>query len=69
MLNRLKNYSVLLSIASLMLLILQTPGVQVVPNEYNTIVNSVLSILVGLGIISSPDTSKNFKGYNFGSDE
>ena len=65
MLNRFKNYSVLLSIASLVLLILQTAGIKVVPLEYNTIVNSVLSVLVGLGIVSDTDSSNKFKGYDF----
>lgn len=63
--SRWRNYGLWVSIASFILLILQTFGVNVVPEQYNAIVNSFLGILVLAGILSNPtdgngyiDTSK-----------
>jgi uncharacterized membrane protein len=54
--NRLKNYGLWTSVAALLLMILQNSGVQVLPEQWDLYVNSALSILILLGIISNPDT-------------
>lgn len=51
---RWKSYPLWVSIASLVLLVLQVTGVHVVPESYNLIANSVLVILVGFGVINNP---------------
>ena len=58
--NRFKNVGVWTSIASLILLILQNAGVSIVADQYNAIVNTVLGILVTLGILSNPTAGKGY---------
>lgn len=52
--NKWRNYGLWLSISSLILLVLQNSGVNVVPEQFNNIVNGILGVLVMLGVISNP---------------
>jgi uncharacterized membrane protein len=54
--NRLRNYGFWTSVASLVLLALQTAGVEVVPEQYEAIVQGVLALLVALGLVNNPAT-------------
>lgn len=58
--NRLRNYGLWVAVAALIPLILQAFGVELVEEQYNEIVNSLLGILVLLGLISNPDTENRF---------
>ena len=57
---RLQNQGLWLSVASLVLIILQTAGIHVIADEYTAIVNSLLTVLVLAGVISNPEASKGF---------
>ncbi|MBS5886512.1 phage holin [Clostridium sp.] len=54
--SRFKNYGLWVSILALIPMILSVFGVHIVPEEYQTITNTILSILVALGIVSNPTT-------------
>ena len=54
--SRFKNYGLWVSILALIPMILSAFGVKIVPEEYQAITNTILSILVALGIISNPTT-------------
>lgn len=54
--SRFKNYGLWVSILALIPMILGVFGVHIVPEEYQTITNTILSILVALGIVSNPTT-------------
>ncbi|WP_275373502.1 phage holin [Clostridium tertium] len=54
--SRFKNYGLWVSILALIPMILSTFGVHIVPEEYQTITNTILSILVALGIVNNPTT-------------
>lgn len=58
--SRFKNYGLWISILALIPMILSAFGVKVVPEEYQTITNTILSILVALGIISNPTTESKW---------
>lgn len=58
--NRLRNYGLWVAVAAFIPLILQAFGVELVEEQYNEIVNSLLGILVLLGLISNPDTENRF---------
>ena len=55
-LSRFKNYGLWVSILALIPMILSAFGVKIIPEEYQAIANTILSILVALGIISNPTT-------------
>ena len=59
--RRLRNYGLWISIASLTFMILQESGVQITPEKFDTYVNSILGILILLGIINNPTTEN--KGF------
>lgn len=59
--KRLKNYGLWLSVASLLALILGKSGIII--EDFNIIVESILHILVLLGIINNP-TKPDSKGFN-----
>lgn len=61
--KRLRNYGLWVSVAALVLLALQTFGVDVAPDKYNQLVNGALGILVLLGVISNP-TKPDGGGFN-----
>lgn len=54
--SRFKNYGLWVSIMALIPMILSAFGVKIIPEEYRAIANTILSILVALGIISNPTT-------------
>lgn len=54
--NRLKNYGLWTAAAALGLMIVQNSGVQILPEQWDAYVNSILGILILLGIINNPDT-------------
>lgn len=54
--SRFKNYGLWVSILALVPMVLSAFGIDVVPEEYQAMANTVLSILVALGIISNPTT-------------
>ena len=54
--SRFKNYGLWVSILALIPMILSAFGIKIVPEEYQAITNTVLSILVALGIINNPTT-------------
>ncbi|MBX4271465.1 phage holin [Clostridium estertheticum] len=56
-LSRFKNYSLWVSIIALVPLVLSGFGIAIVPATYTAITNSVLAILVTLGILSNPLTT------------
>jgi uncharacterized membrane protein len=57
-----KNYGLWVSIASLVLLILQQLplGIVIDIGKYSEVVNLVLSILVAAGVISNPTSGKGY---------
>lgn len=63
--KRLRNYGLWVSLASFVLLLLNNFGVDIDESKYNGIVDSILAILVLLGILNNPTTEK--KG--FGDDD
>ncbi|WP_097033799.1 phage holin [Clostridium tertium] len=54
--SRFKNYGLWVSILALIPMILSAFGVHIVLEEYQTITNTILSILVALGIVNNPTT-------------
>lgn len=55
--SRFKNYGLWVSILALIPMILSAFGVKVVADEYQSITNITLSILVTLGIVNNPTTN------------
>lgn len=55
--SRLKNYGLWVSILSAIPLVLKSFGVNIIPDDYNTVITTVLSILVALGILNNPTTA------------
>lgn len=58
--SRFRNKGLWVAVASFILLMLQTFGVHVVPEQFNDLVNSLLGILVMAGILSDPTTGSWF---------
>lgn len=58
--SRFKNYGLWVSILSLIPLVLHAFGVNVVAEEYQAITNTVLTILVALGVVSNPTTTSKW---------
>ncbi len=54
--SRFKNYGLWVSVLALIPMLLSLFGVSIVPEEYETITHTILSILVTLGIINNPTT-------------
>lgn len=59
--DRFKNYGLWVSIAAFIPMFLKAVGIDVIPDNYNDLVNSFLGILVVAGIISNPKTEN--KGF------
>lgn len=55
-LSRFKNYGLWVSLFALVPMILSAFGVKIVPDEYQIAVNSVLAVMVALGVINNPTT-------------
>lgn len=58
--SRLRNYGLWVSVASLLLLVLQNFGVNMVAANYNALVNALLAVLAGLGVINDPTTESRW---------
>lgn len=58
MMERFKNYGLWLSVASLLLMVLQDTGVNITTEKFNAYVQAILGILVLLGIVSNPKEGK-----------
>jgi uncharacterized membrane protein len=54
--SRLRNKALWVSIAALILLLARALGFQVNEGQYNQIVDLILAILVGAGILNNPTT-------------
>lgn len=59
--NRFKNYGLWVALAALVFMVLQDAGVQITPEKFENYVNTVLTILVLLGIVNNPTTEN--KGF------
>lgn len=59
--GRLKNYGLWVSVAALIPMLLQGFGVEILPDNYQTIATSILGILVAAGILNNPTTDN--KGF------
>lgn len=60
--SRLKNYGLWISIAAFIPMLLKAFGKDVLPSNYNEIINGLLGILVMLGLINNPATEN--KGFS-----
>lgn len=58
--SRFKNYGLWVSIIALIPLVLHAFGINVIPEEYQAITNAILTILVGLGVVSNPTTASKW---------
>lgn len=54
--SRFKNHGLWVSIVALIPIILKCAGLDILPDNYETITNLILGILVMLGILSNPTT-------------
>jgi uncharacterized membrane protein len=54
--SRFKNYALWVSVFSLIPLILEAFGLNIIPKNYSEIVTAILSVLVMAGIINNPST-------------
>ena len=59
--SRFRNYGLWVSVCALVPMVFKGFGVDILPENYNDIVYSILSILVMAGILSNPTTSN--KGF------
>lgn len=59
--SRFKNYGLWVSVAAFIPMFLKGIGIDILPSNYNDIINSFLGILVVAGILSNPTTTN--KGY------
>ena len=60
--SRLQNYGFWIGVVALLLLLLERFGVEFVANSFQGLVDIILAILVLLGIINNPTTTK--KGFS-----
>lgn len=58
--NRFKNYGTLVAIFAFIPLILQSFGLNILPENYKEVVNSFLGILVLLGVVNDPTSGKGY---------
>ncbi len=59
--KRLKNYGLWVAVAAFIPMLLESFGLDVLPENYNQLIKSFLGILVLLGIINNPTTEN--KGF------
>jgi uncharacterized membrane protein len=60
--KRLRNYGLWVAVAAFIPMLLESFGLDVLPENYNQLIKSFLGILVLLGIINNPTTeNKGFK--------
>lgn len=58
--DRFKNYGLWVSIFALIPMLCQGFGVNILPTNYNEIINAILGILVTAGILSNPTSGTGF---------
>lgn len=59
--NRLRNYGLWVSVAALIPLVLSAFGLKIVDEQkYMELINALLAILVGLGLINNPSTENRW---------
>lgn len=59
--SRFKNYGLWISIAALIPMVLKGFNIDILPDNYQEVINAVLAILVMLGLINNPTTEN--KGF------
>jgi uncharacterized membrane protein len=59
--KRLRNYGLWVAVAAFISMLLESFGLDVLPENYNQLIKSFLGILVLLGIINNPTTEN--KGF------
>ena len=59
--SRFKNYGLWVAIAALIPMVLKGFNIDILPDNYQEVINAILAILVMLGIISRPTTDN--KGF------
>lgn len=59
--SRFKNYGLWVAIAALIPMVLKGFNIDILPDNYQEVINAILAILVMLGIISNPTTDN--KGF------
>jgi uncharacterized membrane protein len=62
--QKFKNYGLWLTVSSLLFMVVQDSEIQITPEKWDVYVNSILGILVLLGIISNPSHGKGFSDKN-----
>lgn len=58
--NRFKNKGLWVSVAALIPMILKGFNINILPENYNDIINLILGVLVMAGILSDPTTGKGY---------
>lgn len=59
--NRLRNYGLWVSVAALIPLVLSAFGLKIINEQkYMELINALLAILVGLGLINNPSTENRW---------
>jgi uncharacterized membrane protein len=59
--SRFKNYGLWIAVASLLFMILRDAGIEITKEKYDGYVNSILYLLILLGIINDPTNGKGFE--------
>lgn len=58
--SRFKNYGLWVSIVALIPMVLQAFKIDILPDNYHEICNTILSILVMAGILNNPTTNRRW---------
>ncbi len=58
--TRFKNYGLWVSLAALIPMVLQGFGLNILPENYQEIINAILSVLVMAGILNNPNTESKW---------
>lgn len=58
--SRFKNYGLWVSLLALIPMVLQSVGINIVAEQYSTVTNHILGILIALGILSNPTTANKW---------
>lgn len=56
LIKRIKSYSFWTSVIALIPVLVQTFGVDILPNNYSTAINALLAFFVAIGIVNNPTT-------------
>lgn len=60
--NRIKNYGFWISVIAFVPILLKTFGLDILPANYSEVANTILGLLVFLGIVNNPTTEN--KGFS-----